>query len=324
MTILPYTYKKVSDRLHVRVSNHFFYTDFGVRDSSEFRQYGRRYICTGTPGTGFIERESESHTYHEFVRSHLAAQRPSYIHMLLDREPNYTRELKRANEALHSEQDHMKRQILECYTNTLAIGKQEEFLQRVIRGVKDKMGHHQNKYMVSVISRYKRKIQQLEGDVSSVEYNVRDHCSPQVYEAYQAMCQAFDKMIHRCRRIWYNDELDRSAFQQVFFDMGVFDFIRSDTYLPMMRDSKGVTYFILPEHLIVARSSVDFDLVPLRSLNIILQELAMEEPTELLSSRLVDAACMIQMPAVGVSFYFNHFKVVAEFVAAYNHLKETL
>ena len=97
MPLFPYSYKKVSDKTRVRVSNHFYYSDFGVLEGRDTRQYGRRYICTGTPGTGFIERDSESHSYHEFVRDYLTLQRPSYFRLLTGREPNYDRELKCAN-----------------------------------------------------------------------------------------------------------------------------------------------------------------------------------------------------------------------------------
>ena len=82
------------------MSNHFFYTDFGVRESSDESAYGRRYLCDGTPGTGFIERSSESHSYHEFVRDRVADQHPTYWKLLFNREPNYEREQNRARAAL--------------------------------------------------------------------------------------------------------------------------------------------------------------------------------------------------------------------------------
>ena len=58
MAIFPSKRVKVTEGLYIRRSNHFYYTDFGVRDGAERHYSGRRYINTGVPGTGFMERES--------------------------------------------------------------------------------------------------------------------------------------------------------------------------------------------------------------------------------------------------------------------------
>ena len=324
MTIFPYKVKKIGDHLRVRVSNHFYYSDFGIRDGGDMSRYGRRYVCTGTPGTGFIERDSESHSYHEFVRSHMAVQQPRYLNMLLGREPNYERELKVAHEAMQATTDPRKRELLECYTNALVIGRREEEIQRIIRGVKRKMGHHTNKYMVSVISHYKHKINQLERDIISVEYHVKDHYSPEVYAAYNTMVEAFSKMVARCRRVWHHNDKVTGNFAQVFFDLGIFDFIRNENFLPVIRDSVGGTYYLLPDAVLVVRSSVDFDIVPLKTLTMVCQETAIEETTEMLSSRIGDAACMILIPELKLTFYFNHAHVVVDFVHAVDELKKKL
>lgn len=324
MILSPFKVKKISDNLYIKVSNHFFYSDFGVRDFSEVGHYGRRYICTGTPGTGFIERESESHSYHEFVRGHMAVQKPQYLNMLFEKEPNYEREIKRAKELLHATTDERKREIVDCYVNALTIGRMEEEMQRLIRGVKDKMGHHHKKHLVSVISHFKRKIAQLEHDMSSVEYHLEKHYSPEVMQAYNEAVEAFAKMIARCRRVWHQSDKASGDFKQVFFDLGIFDFIRTDNFLPLMRDSKGICYYMLPDAVIVARSSVDFDVVPLKPLTMVCQETAIEETTELLSSRVGDAACMILIPGLDLTFYFNHARVVVDFVEAVNKLKALL
>ena len=324
MKVLPFSRKKVANNLYVWVSAHFYYSDFGVCDSGEERRYGRRYICEGTPGTGFIERESESQSYHDFVRNYMSVQPPKYWNLLLDREPDYNRELQRVNEQLRVTDDERKRVLLECYTNALTIGRQEEEIQRTIRGVKNKMGHHHNKYMVSIISHYKHKISQLERDMAAVEYHVKDHYSDETYAAYRNMNEAFGKMIKRCRRIWHHNDKVEDHFVQVFFDRGVFDFISNEDYLPVMRDSVGVRYYLLPDAVIVARSSVDFDIVPLKTLTMVCQETAIVETSELLSSRVGDAACMVLIPELKLTFYFNHAHVVVDFVHAVDELKKTL
>ncbi|MBP5677275.1 MAG: hypothetical protein J6W88_02115 [Bacteroidales bacterium] len=321
--LLPYKRERITEGLTVKVSNHFFYDDFGVRDEGEMRYYGRRYVMSDTPGTGFIEHESESHSYHNYVRDGLAKQKHKWWRLVTGKEPSYRKELKRATAAMEQCTDPKKRQILECYVNALTVGRSEEKMQRIVRGIKDKMGHHSNKYMVSVMSHYKNKIHQLGHDMTAVEYHVKDHCSAAVYNAYLEMTEAFVKVAN-CRRMWCQDDKAKGGFAQVFFDLGIFDFIRSDGFLPIIRDGKGISYYLLPDSVIVARSSVDFDILPLKNLTIVCQEMAIEEPVDVLSSLLGDAASMIKIPEFNLTFYFNHVRPIVEFVNSIDRLKETL
>ena len=321
--IFPYSRKKVADGLYVNVPNHFFYTDFGVCSDKKSQGYGRRYVCEGTPGTGFLERDSESHSYHEFVRQLQRSQRWTYWKMVTGQELDFDREQRRAKQATREASDEKKRELLECYTNSLAIAKSEEILERVVVGIKKKIGHQSNKFMSSVLSYYKNKISQLDSDISEVEYDVKASCSPEVYKAYTEMVLAF-RGVAGCRRVWHYNEERRQKFVQVWFDLGTFDFIRNGDYLPVLRTSKGETLYLLPEHIIVAKSSVDFEVLPLRKVTLVCQELAIEETVESLTSRLGDAASMLRIPELGHTWYFNHVRPVMYFFECYERLKDLI
>lgn len=314
---------KVTEGLYVKVSNHFYYSDFGIKSTGEHRYTGRRYIMLGTPGTGFIERESESHTYRQYVRKCLSKNQPKYWRLLLDKEPSFNRELEAVGQAIDHCTNDRRREILECYQNALTVARTEERLQRIVRGIKNKIGHKSNKFFVSVLSHYKNKISHLEADMRSVEYDVKAKCSPGTYQAYLDMVDAFTR-VAGCRRVWHYNEEVKSRFAQVHFDLGVFDYIHSEAYLPLMRDSLGRMLFILPDCIIVAHNSIDFDIVPLKEVTIIMQELSLEEPVEVLSSRLGDAASMIKIPALDLTFYFNHVRPIGQFVESLDRLKATL
>lgn len=323
MKILPFKYIKVTEGLHVWASNHFNYSDFGIRDLGEHRYSGRRYIMELGPGSGFIERESESHSYHQNVRKRLAKQKPRYWSMLFGQEPDFDRTFSAVDKAMASCSDPTKRRILENYQNALSVARTEERIQRIIRGIKKKMGHKSNKFMVSVMSHYKSKVNHLEKEMESVELHVKDLCSSETYVAYEEAVDAFVRVM-ACRRIWHYNEKVRGRFSQVYFDLGTFNYIQSETYLPLLRDSQGTIFFLLPDSLIAARSSTDFDVIPLKDLTIVFQELSIEEPVEVLSSRLGDAASMIKIPALDLTFYFNHVRPVAHFVECLDRLKATL
>lgn len=323
MRILPFKRVKVTEGLYVSVSQHYYYSDFGVRDSGEMRYYGRRYISPLTPGTGFIEHESESHSYHNFVKNFTKLEKPNYWRYLFGKEPNYKKERELAKQALATADGSFKRELLDCYVNALAVGENAERIERVIRGVKDKMGHRSNKFMVSVISHYKSKLSQLGHDMSAVEFHLKNHYSEEVMEAYNKMVDCFVR-VAGCRRIWCQNDRKKNGYNQVFFDLGIFDFIRSDSYLPLFRDDEGTLYYFLPDCIIAARSSVDFDIHPIKNMTIVSQELAIEETVENLSSQLGDAASMIRIPELNLTFYFNHVRPIVEFVHSVDLLKEKL
>lgn len=324
MKILPIKLERVTDELRVFVSNHFVYSDFGVRQSGEMRYYGRRYVSPYTPGTGFIEHDSESHSYHQFVRDYVAWEKPNYWRLLLGKEPDYDSELRRAKKVLDNTEKGQKREILECYVNALSIGRVSQRMEKITRAVRKRMhNHHSKKLYVSVVSHYKSRIAQLGHDMSSVEYHLKDHYSPEVLAAYEKMVTAFVQMMS-CRRIWCLAEGKRNRYKQVFFDLGIFDFIRSNTFLPIMRDAAGVHYYILPDCIVVARSSTDFDLVPLKTLTVVSQEMAIEESIEVVSSQLGDAASMIRIPELNLTFYFNHVRTIVGFVHELNELKKVI
>ena len=323
MKLFPYKRLKVAEGLRVNVTNHYFHTDFGVRDSMS-HYGGRRYMLEwNTPGTGFFERDSESHSYHQFLRKHWEELKPNYLRMLMGHEPDFEKEIQRANAALYLAPDDESREILECYVNALALAKTEERLERVVRGIKDKMGHRSNKFLVSVMSHYKNKASQLNADVRSVMLNVKNTCSEQTYEAYKEMVEAFTS-VAGCRRIWQYSERTKGRYAQVYFDLGVFDFIRSEFFLPILRDIEGNCYYILPTYIIVAHSPVDFKVVSLKNLTIVSQELAIEEPVEVMASGLGDAASMIKIPDFDLTYYFNHVRPIVRFVDAVDKLKATL
>ncbi len=323
MKILPYKRMKVADGLTVLVSTHFHFSEFGIRPQDDRYYSVSRYVTTDTPGTGFFERESESHSYHQFVRKCERANQWSYWRMVTGKEPDFDRELRRVSLALSTCDDDGRRQILEPYMNSLTLARNAERYERIIRGIKDRMGHRSNKYMVSVINRYKNRILRLERDMEAVELKVKDTCGPETYEAYGKMVEAFVHMAD-LRRTWHYKDESSDRYEQVFFDLGVFDYIRCDIHLPLMRDSNGVKYFLLPTSLVVARSSVDFDVVPLKGLTLVVQELAIEESVEALTNRPGDAASMIRIPGLDLTFYFNHVRAVVDFVHAVDRLKSTL
>lgn len=250
----------VAEGVRLPVSRHFHFSTFGVRDRHENIARTGNYICSGIPGTGFFAHSSESHSYHRYIVECRKRNKQNLFTLLSGREPNIDKEIKRVTAAYDKNSDEDYTRVLSSYQNMLALAKEEELLQRVVRAIKDKMDGHPNKMMVSILSHYKSSIATLEHDARSTHHDVLAPLSDEQRAAWEKVIDAFHLLINS-RRLWSVYMEDNSqAYQQVFFDMGIFNYIWSDFDTPMMIDHRGLKYFIYPKGIIAARSSVDFEL----------------------------------------------------------------
>lgn len=268
MTILSKHYTEVAEGLWLWVSNYHFYTTFGIHGRYDTSYRSGRFIETGTPGTGFYARESDSHNYRDFVQEMKGRNVRRYRNLLLGKEFSYDGEIGRAGYVRQREPDSRKREILESYINTLSLAKEAEQMERMVRAVKDKTGHHPNKFMVSVMNHYKNRIVNLGHDVRATQMDVKSMYGEEQLDQYSVVVKAFSNMMqsHRIWQVNANAGIKERYFQ-VFFDLGIFDYIQSPTATPLLRDRDGVLYFIYPEFIIKARRATDFDLIPLSQLS---------------------------------------------------------
>jgi hypothetical protein len=257
----------VAEGLRLPVTRHFQYSTFAVRGRYESGHLAK-FVVEGTPGTGFFVRNTESHSYRRFVNAVERETRQNWLTLLLGREPDFEKEYKRASEAFGKAKNDRERQMLAAYQNVIGLARDEEQLQRIVRAIKDKMGDHPNKSMVSILSHYKSSIASLERDVNSTQINYSRQMEESSLALWNRVVETFHLIVDS-RRVWsvYLDN-GNPAYQQVFFDMGIFDYIKVPGETPVMRDYEGRHYYIYPDGIVVARSSVDFDFHPWKSIDI--------------------------------------------------------
>ena len=232
----------VAEGLRLPVSRHFHYSLFGVRGRYDHQAHNNNYLCDPTPGTGFFVRNTESHSYRRFVDSVRERQKQSLSTLLFRKEPNFDRESQLAEAAYANVRNDKEREILSCYQNVMALAKEEELLQRIVRAVKDKMGRHPSKSLVSVLTHYKSCIASMERDVRAAQINYASLMTEEQKAAWTRLVEAFNLVVVS-RRVWsvYMDE-GKPAYCQVFFDMGIFDYIQAPGDTPLMRDHRGIRY----------------------------------------------------------------------------------
>lgn len=336
----------VAEGMRLPVSRHFYYSTFGVHGRYDQGSHIAGFIIEGFPGSGFFIRTTESHSYRRFVTAIRKKNNQSILTLLLRKEPDFDKENQRIEEAFAKTGNEDVKRILSAYQNVIGLAKEEELLQRIVRAIKDKMGNHPNKSMVSVLSHYKSSIASLERDVRSAYLDMANEISDEQKASWEKVVEAFHLLVNS-RRVWsvYNDGTV-PCYEQVFFDMGVFDYIHSPGDTPLMRDHKGMRFFLYPTGLLAARSSVDFDFYRWKDVDVKfsvvdISTLAVRpqfnshsthkhkskhKNTDALSTLYGTTRAQvvgeISIPAIDARFFVNHTGPADDFVRALNEYKK--
>lgn len=323
----------MAEGLRLPVSRHFYYSLFGVRGRYESMSVSGRYICPGTPGTGFFVHSSDSHSYRHFVQDNRKRMKQNIFTLLFGKEPNFEKEYKRIQASYGGEISEEKKRILSSYENVVALAKDEELLQRVVRAIKDRMHSRTDKVLVSVLAHYKSTIATLEHDVKAAQVNFARLMKEEEIEAWKRVVEAFEEIVES-RRVWsvyIEDGVQK--YEQVWFDIGIFDYIQSPGDTPVIRDHKGIHYYLYPLGILEARSSVDFDIYGWGNLDVHfaavdISSLAVrpqfgkrkkgknEALTTLYGVTRAQVVGELSIPNLGLRFFVNHRSPVANFVKA--------
>lgn len=258
----------VAEGLRMSVTRHFIYSDFAVKWHRDNVTQLSIFVVEGKPGTGFFMRSSDSQSYRQFVAASQRKNKQNFFTLLLRKEPDFDKEYELARKAYETAKNDQERRILSCYQNVVTLARDEEQLQRVVRAVKDKMKDRPTKRYLSILSHYKSSINRLERDAHEAQINYAKDMDETQLRLWGKVVDAF-QLLTESRRVWavFIDQGENS-YKQVFFDMGVFDYIKSPGETPVMRDQEGRHYYLYPDGLVASRSSVDFDFHPWASMEV--------------------------------------------------------
>ena len=290
MHLLPKSRKRVARGLSVWVSNHYRPTLFGIRGKYESSYKSGQYVESGSPGTGFFVRNSSSRTYKAFCKGEREKLTPKYLDMVRGLEFDFDREIARVQEAQNQSGLHpAKAAILESYVNVLPLAKEAEDAERVIDGIKElsHRKHHLSSYQTHVMSSFKSKVARLGHDVRTIQMHVPELCGEERYKLFGAVVVAFSQ-VAASHRIWcVRENLSglESSFSQVYFDLGIFNFIQAPLMTPLMRDAEGRRYYFYPDYLVRSVDAVDFEVYDLKDLNFLFREV----PYDMVSNMVIDS-----------------------------------
>lgn len=334
----------VAEGLRLPVSRHFHYSTFGVRGRYESASISGIYISPSTPGTGFFAHSSDSHSYRRFVQASRKKMDQNIFTLIFGKEPNFDKENKRIEAAFDRDLNENQKRILSSYQNVIALAKDEELLQRVVRAVKDRMHRHSNESLVSVLAHYKSSIATLEHDVKAAQVNFSSILDEKQLESWKHVVEAFDELVE-ARRVWsvYIED-GVQMYEQVHFDKGIFDYIQSPGDTPIIRDHNDIHYYLYPLGILEAHSSVDFSLHHWNQLQahfaaVDISSLAVrpryglknknrkrknDALTTLYGVTRAQVVGELSIPNLGLRFFFNHRSPVLNFVKALEEYKKIL
>lgn len=258
----------VADGLKVTLSPHFAYSVFGVRGRYDTVTSIGMYVPSLYPGTGFFAHPSDSKSYRLFVNEQKALTKQNLWTLIRGKECSFEKESVKLEQAINNATG-INKTVLLTYQNAFQLAKEAESVARIVDAVKELIHRkHSNKYLVSVLSHYKNRYATLQHQVKSVQLHTDKVLTDEAMEKWKAVMEAFGKLVE-ARRIWHVVQEDgRESYHQVHFDLGIFNYMASPFDTPVMRDKDNVHYYLYSSMIIKARSNVDFDVIPLRDLEI--------------------------------------------------------
>ena len=289
MKLLPKYRKTIAKGLTVWVSNHYCPTLFGIRGHYESSYKSGQYVECGAPGTGFFVRNSSSHSYKNFCKEERAKLVPQYKNMVQGKEFSFEKEIERVTKAKEANTDPIRDMILESYLNVLPLAKEAEEAERYVNGIKE-LSHRRHRltsYQSHVMSGIKSRIARLGHDVRDIQLYIPKLCGEELYQQFADVAKQFTQVAssHRIWSVRENYEGLEAAFTQVYFDLGIFNFIQAPLMTPMMRDAEGRKIFFYPEFVIRAKDSVDFEVFEMKSLTFLFREV----PYDMISNMVIDS-----------------------------------
>ena len=289
MKLLPKYRKTIAKGLTVWVSNHYCPTLFGIRGHYESSYKSGQYVECGAPGTGFFVRNSSSHSYKNFCKEERAKLVPQYKNMVQGKEFSFEKEIERVTKAKEENTNPIRDMILESYLNVLPLAKEAEEAERYVNGIKELSHHrhHLTSYQSHVMSGIKSRIARLGHDVRDIQLYIPKLCGEELYQQFAEVAKQFTQVAssHRIWSVRENYEGLEAAFTQVYFDLGIFNFIQAPLMTPMMRDAEGRKIFFYPEFVIRAKDSVDFEVFEMKSLTFLFREV----PYDMISNMVIDS-----------------------------------
>lgn len=144
--------------------------------------------------------------------------------------------------------------ILKSYKECLLLGKQLQFEEKVLKGLKNK---NKEKYS-TLIAEKEKKVQSLQEQLESTRYNACKDLSDSTQHSYEMMCKDFEQMMTATSVLYNTGNNDNNT--NVELSHGVFDFIKCPFDVPVVEINQTENIYFYPLFTIIAKSNTHFAL----------------------------------------------------------------
>ncbi|MDR2116861.1 MAG: DUF4236 domain-containing protein, partial [Planctomycetaceae bacterium] len=186
-------------------------------------------------------------------------------------------QIETAKNALNKATDPTRKTILQNYISCMELNKKAAETEAIIEALKEKIAEKNKPGLEKQLEKYESGLFEISKELEKVQIDVDADLDDVEKWQYSKLCERFEKLISS-EKIWIitssvrNTELKSSAEisverKVVNFDTGVFNYIKSFFDIPMFRDWQGDIYYIYPQYIIKARSSFDFEVFPLETID---------------------------------------------------------
>ena len=196
----------------------------------------------------------------EFIRHSIQQKRSVF---------SYKREKRNAQKVLDSlsHNDKDMRNILKAYIQCLTINEEFDKEQEIIEELKKST----DQKALDLVPIHEARFEALKVSLEKAQYNADENLSEEQKQAFKLFTDAFDSLCDS-DKIWFETGVTpRGLIQraETKFEFGVFDYIRSEFEIPVIRiPNTSINFYIYPRFIIRTESTTNFKVYPIEKVEI--------------------------------------------------------
>ena len=182
---------------------------------------------------------------------------------------SYKREKRNAQKVLDSLSfnDKDMRNILKAYIQSLTINEEFDKEQEIIEELKKST----DQKALDLVPIHEARLEALKVSLEKAQYNADENLSEEQKQAFKLFTDAFDSLCDS-DKIWFETGVTpRGLIQraETKFEFGVFDYIKSEFEIPVIRiPNTSINFYIYPRFIIRTESTTNFKVYPIEKVEI--------------------------------------------------------
>lgn len=196
----------------------------------------------------------------EFIRHSIQQKRSVF---------SYKREKRNAQKVLDSlsHNDKDMRNILKAYIQCLTINEEFDKEQEIIEELKKST----DQKALDLVPIHEARLEALKVSLGKVQYNADGDLSEEQKQAFKLFTDSFDNLCDS-DKIWFETGVTPQNLiyrEETKFEFGVFDYIKSEFEIPVIRiPQTSINFYIYPHFIIRSESTTNFRIYPIEKIEI--------------------------------------------------------